>query len=92
MTARTSTLSIANAVVGHSDEDKEPLVIASAGAKECNVEEDEEDDVFHSTIQGPPTILQEAALDAPHRFSLIKCVPSPALPVSTAPADPLATT
>lgn len=92
LTARTSTLSIANAVVGHSDEDKEPLVIASAGAKECNVEEDEEDDVFHSTIQGPPTILQEAALDAPHRFSLIKCVPSPALPVSTAPADPLATT
>lgn len=61
LTARTSTLSVANAVVGHKTEPGDAD------------EEDEARDVFHSTFQHPPQILTTPApIEALHRFSLIK--------------------
>ncbi|GAA5846724.1 hypothetical protein JCM9279_003429 [Rhodotorula babjevae] len=68
LTARTSTLSVADAVVGHADVVASPSIEATAALEQ----DDDEEDVFHSTIQGPPTIVEEPAQDAPHRFSLIK--------------------
>ncbi|GAA5923197.1 hypothetical protein JCM3775_007463 [Rhodotorula graminis] len=68
LTARTSTLSVADAVVGCVSDEESP----SSGATGAVEEDDEQEHVFHSTIQGPPTIIEEPALDAPHRFSLIK--------------------
>lgn len=70
LTARTSTLSVADAVVGLPDVEE-----SASNQVTVSLEPDEEEeDVFHSTIQGPPTILEEPAQDVPHRFSLIKCV------------------
>ncbi|GAA5881617.1 hypothetical protein JCM16303_005511 [Sporobolomyces ruberrimus] len=61
LTARTSTLSVANAVVGHKPEPSQP-----------EEEDDEARDVFHSTFQHPQIVTTPAPLEAPHRFSLIK--------------------
>lgn len=62
ITAQTSTLSIANAVVGNKYE-----------ADGDDEEEDEARDVFHSTFQHPPISTGPPPLsEALHRFSLIK--------------------
>ena len=82
LTARTSTLSVADAVVGLPDVEKSASNDVTVSLEP---DEEEEEDVFHSTIQGPPTILEEPAQDAPHRFSLIKCVE---LSLSLAPSFP----
>ncbi|GAA5903063.1 uncharacterized protein JCM6883_002680 [Sporobolomyces salmoneus] len=60
LTARTSTLSIANAVVGGNHDKHEP-----------DEEAEEARDVFHSAFQQPPQIVTSTP-EAPHRFSLIK--------------------
>ncbi|GAA5955696.1 hypothetical protein JCM3765_001823 [Sporobolomyces pararoseus] len=64
LTARTSTLSVANAVVG--------LKSGSSEAVEADDEADEARDVFHSTFQHPQIVTTSAPIEAPHRFSLIK--------------------
>ncbi|GAA6002758.1 uncharacterized protein JCM10292_003002 [Rhodotorula paludigena] len=67
LTARTSTLSIANAVVGHA------RVVSLESARSVREEEQDSGDVFHSTIQGPLLAVEEIEeTEAPHRFSLIK--------------------
>ncbi|GAA5896411.1 hypothetical protein JCM5296_002724 [Sporobolomyces johnsonii] len=74
LTARTSTLSVADAVVGHSRESSDATIYHDADA-----DEDEARDVFHSAIQSPPAPLptiasppSPAPTEALHRFSLIK--------------------
>ncbi|GJN93933.1 hypothetical protein Rhopal_006992-T1 [Rhodotorula paludigena] len=67
LTARTSTLSVANAVVGHA------RVVSLESARSVTEEEQDSGDVFHSTIQGPLLAVEEVEeKEAPHRFSLIK--------------------
>ncbi|GAA6008497.1 hypothetical protein JCM11491_004499 [Sporobolomyces phaffii] len=71
LTARTSTLSVANAVVGRLPDEGQP-----------GDEDDPEEarDVFHSAFQHPPAPpprppqvdVSGPPLEAPHRFSLIK--------------------
>ncbi|GAA6059320.1 hypothetical protein JCM10212_005900 [Sporobolomyces blumeae] len=83
LTARTSTLSVANAVVGTRDSVHRSVeAVARVPAEE---DEDEARDVFHSTFQHPPAVAPSGAnvlagpvptlvapVKAPHRFSLIK--------------------
>ncbi|BGP43377.1 hypothetical protein JCM10449v2_007409 [Rhodotorula kratochvilovae] len=81
LTARTSTLSIANAVVGHAAEPSTEEEVAQPETavvvqRTVEADEEEEKDVFHSTIQGPLLVVDEqtgvAVQEIPHRFSLIK--------------------
>lgn len=69
LTARTSTLSIANAVVGQRKFDD------NDAAADDEDEAEEARDVFHSAFQHPPPtplVTSSEPIEAPHRFSLIK--------------------
>ncbi|GAA6046767.1 hypothetical protein JCM3770_005633 [Rhodotorula araucariae] len=81
LTACMSKLSIANAVVGHRSGPSMEDEVAQAGASKGDgetgeAEGDEENDVFHSTIQGSPVLddghTSVTVPEVPHRFSLIK--------------------